>query len=199
MFGGAEMNGTIFIRLACVVLAILTAGCTTTFTYNGASYRSADAALAGQREHLKQVLSQITPAATTIPGAALVIVPTPQTLEALGITRKGSPPKEIIDFLVSSMGVDYGQFPEYLRAAKIFRSIDYRAVDPTALEARQVASNYAATIYLQLLSPTQVAWFLLKPDGGPPTEIHFDGTAASGAPRINSWLQRVAEIMSKSS
>ena len=60
------------------------------------------------------------------------------------------------------------------------------------MEARQTADKYVATIYLQMLSPTQVGWYLQKPDGSAPVEIHLI-VALNGAPKINSWVRNIVE------
>ncbi len=178
--------------VGCVLIGLLLSGCST-YSYNGETYHSPDDAVAAQRQFEEKTLANIAILARTNPGTAIVIIPSKSTIEATGVTRKGSPEKKYVDFVANELNSDYEYFPKYLQASKAFSVVEARVVDHTTQEARRVAAGYAATVYLQMLSPDQVGWYLLTPNSSAPIEVHFDGTAQPGAPKVDSWVRSIVD------
>jgi hypothetical protein len=176
------------------LLSALLAGCVT-YQYNGSSYHSSEEALAAQKQHEDEILAKITRLPSSINGTALVIVPSKATVAALGVTRKGNPDPALIDYVASTLFNDYSYFSKYLEASRAFSSVEARTVDHPVGEARNAAGKYAAVIYLQMSSPEQVGWMLLKPGVDAPIAINFDSLAQPGAPKIDSWIKFVADAV----
>ncbi len=177
--------------LLCALLLLL-GGCVT-YTYNGGSYHSADEALAAQQQFNDQTLAHVTRLKHADPGTALVILPSRSTIEANGVTRTGTPDHKVIDYVVTLLSNDYSYFPRYLEASGAFAKVENRVVDYPLREAHDAQGKYAAVVYLHMISPQQVGWFVLKPGAQAPTAVNFDTMAQAGAPRIDSWVKGVVE------
>jgi hypothetical protein len=70
-------------------------------------------------------------------GKAVVITPSKSTCEALGITRKGAPAHEFIDYLGTEQERGYAYFAKYLDKAQVFSSVDSKIVDHPESAARE--------------------------------------------------------------
>lgn len=169
------------------VLFLLT-GCIT-FTYNNQSYRSAEAALAAHDNDLAAYKNQINESTIKIPGTALVVTPTKKTTKALGITTKNSPPPEIIDYLGEYLEKDFSTFAEFLRESQVFDEVVLRIVDFPPVYAKDKINDYAAVIYLHMISPSQKSWYLINSRNEYPQQINFDNLSNTGSERINSWIK----------
>jgi len=134
---------------------------------------------------------------TSISGTAIVITPSKETCEALGVTKSGAPRQEFIDYAATNEQYEFANFYKYLEKSKAFSRVESRIVDHPLLEARNVSASYVATIYLHMVSPSQVGWYMLTPGAKEPKQINFDATAAPGAPKINSWIKSIVDNMSK--
>lgn len=178
--------------LSIVVIILLLPACSSYyFSYNGKKYRSADAALAGQQTYIEEVKSEITVLPNQYPGTVVVITPTISTWEALGITRTGSPKKILVDYIAKTNDENHAVFAQYLEAAGVFDRVESKLADFPHMEAKKLQENYAATIYLQIKSPTQMGWFMFTPSSTSPVQVNFDTLAAPGAPKVDSWIQSV--------
>lgn len=177
--------------LVIVVACILSAACST-YSYNNQTYKSASAALEGQREFQQAIVSKMTASAVRISGRALVITPSKSTCAALGIVKKGAPKQEIIDYVSTNLEREYAYFAKYLEKSQLFSGVDSRVVDHPQADARALAKDYAATIYLAMTSPSQAGWFMLVPGSDQPIQINFDSLSEPGAPRIRSWVAAIA-------
>jgi hypothetical protein len=178
--------------LAFFVIFFLS-GCSN-YTYNNRNFQSADAALSAHENDIALYTTQIAQSTVKISGKALVITPTKKTTEALGITSKNSPPPAFIDYLGRYMEREYLAFSEYLKASNAFDDVVSQVVDHPAVYAKNAFNDYAATVYLHMLSPTQVSWYLITPNTDEPQQINIDNLANTGPERINSWVK---DIVSK--
>jgi hypothetical protein len=177
-------------RVIILSVALLAVGCAS-YTYNNKTYSSAGAALGAQSAFLQSIEDSIQSQGTMIPGRAIVITPSKATCVALGVVRKASPPPEFVDYAAESAFRDYAAFPGYLRKARAFSEVEAKVSDQPMLEAKKLQKDYAATIYLHMLSPSQVGWYLLTPGADEPKQINFDATSEGGAPRVSSWIRDV--------
>jgi hypothetical protein len=179
--------------LLVLVVAATLSGCSA-YTYNDARYGSQQAAFAAQAVDMEAAVQGIEIQPRTIDGTALVLIPSRRTIEATSLTKTGTPAKALITYIVSLLAADYGNMSRCLAASRAFSNVESRVVDFPVREARDSADEYAATIYLQTLTPTQGGWLLLRPGLEIPAQVHMDTIAAPGAPRINSWI---ADIVKK--
>lgn len=179
--------------LSAFFVIFFLSGCYT-YTYNNKNFQSADAALSAHENDLALYTTQITESTVKISGKALVVTPTKKTTEALGITTKNSPPPKLIDYLGRYQERDYLAFSEYLKASNAFDDVVLKVVAHPVVYAKDAVNDYAATIYLRMLSPTQISWYMITPNTGEPQQINFDNLANTGSERINSWVK---DIVSK--
>ena len=169
------------------VFAFLT-GCTQYYTFNNKSFSSPENALRAHKEYLNEIQNDIKPISSTIMGDAIIITPSKKTCEALGITRKGSPTKEMTDYLGTYLEEEYSFFSNYLLKSNLFTNVNHVIDDFPHQYANQVKTNYSATIYLDMKSPTQISWFIMVSPENTPKQLHFDKMADSGASKIQSWI-----------
>ena len=180
--------------LAVTALSLLLAGCAT-YSYNNEKFSTASEALSAQGKYLGSVANGISAEPTSISGTVVVITPSKDTCAALGVVRRNSPPLEFVDYVAATLANYFAAFATFLERSRAFTGVEGRVVDQPLLEARQVSANYVATIYLQMLSPTQVGWYLLTPDAKEPRQINFDATAAEGLPKVTSWVRSIVQMM----
>jgi hypothetical protein len=100
----------------------------------------------------------------------------------------------MVDFLGTVLERDFSHFGQVLDRSQLFSGVDTRVVDHPQADAKtpSMRSGYIATIYLALISPSQVGWYMLRPGADQPAQIDFDHMAAAGAPRLNSWVAAIA-------
>lgn len=180
------MNRLVIACLALLVAAL--SGCAS-FTYNNEKFSSASAAYAAQKTRLESVKDNIAVVSPTIAGTLLVITPSKATIEAVGITRRGSPSQELVDYVAQITATDAEYMAKHIAASKAFASVEGRVSDYPLKEARKESGRYTAVMYLHMLSPAQVGWYLMKSNGDDPIQINSDATAEAGAPKINSLIR----------
>jgi hypothetical protein len=173
------------------VVAVLLSGCGHQYTFNNNSYSSPDSALGAHREYLKEIERDIESVSSIPRGNAVIITPSKNTCEALGITRKGHPTEDMINYLGQYLEEDYAFFSNFLVKSNIFSSVEHVINDYPLQYANKVKSNYSATIYLDMKSPSQISWFILIAPENLPVQLHFDKMADNGAPKIISWINDI--------
>lgn len=180
-------------RLVVVFFFLVTLGACSgnQFSYNAQKYPSARVAYDAQYVHIDSIAKDIRAVPQRISGDAVVITPSRTTIEALGMTRTGSPKRQFVEYVAVTTERDYESFSRYLDASGAFSTVDSMVVDFPQKDAREVRARYAATIYLHMKSPTQIGWFLLTPTSKSPKPISFDSLSAFGSARIDSWVQSI--------
>ena len=126
--------------------------------------------------------------------SAIVVTPSKETCEALGITRKGHPQKEIIDYLGNHLESEYAYFAKYLKKRNLFAKVDSVIVDFPKVYSQKVQSKYDAVIYLHQVSPGNAGWYLLVGSNNQPKSIYMDPIADTGHKRVESWLSNIENI-----
>jgi hypothetical protein len=170
-----------------VMLGSLLAGCAS-YTYNNEKFRSAEDAYASQKVRLDSIKGSIAIVSPTINGSLLVIAPSKTTFAAVGITRKGSPGDQLVEYVARISATDAEYMAQYFSASKAFSSVDGRVSDYPLKDARKESDKYTAVLYLHMLSPSQIGWYLLTPTDDEPIQVNFDATAAPGPDKINSLI-----------
>ena len=179
-----------------VTVFLLLAGCAT-YGYNNEKFYTASAALSAQGKRLERIANGISAEPTSISGTAVVITPSKDTFAASSfVIKNNSPPLEQVDWLAGVLANEFAAFATYLERSRAFTGVERRVVDQPLLEARQVSANYVATIYLEVLSPSQTGWHLLTPGAKEPRQINLDARAAEGVPKVTSWVRSIVQIMS---
>jgi hypothetical protein len=179
-----------------VVLSL--SGCTS-YNFNNQNYSKASDALAAHSKFLDEIKQKISIKEATLPANVMIITPSKETCEAVGITRTGTPKKELTAYLGEFLESDYAYFPKYLVASKAFSNVESKIADYPIKEAHALIGKYSAVIYLHILSPSQIGWYMLKPGSNQPIQINMDAKAAPGAPKIDSWIDSVIAIYSSKS
>lgn len=174
-----------------VVLAVSLSGCSTNYSFNNQNYSKASDALAAHTKFLDEIKQNITIKPSTLPGSVMIITPSKETCEAVGITRTGTPKKEMTAYLGEFLESDYAYFSKFLSASKAISTVESKITDFPIKDAHALSGKYSAVIYLHILSPTQVGWYMLKPGSNQPIQINMDAKAAPGAPKIDSWIDSV--------
>lgn len=183
-------------KIALIALLSFLAGCASYYySYLGVKHKTPERALAAQAEYLESIERDITRLPTPSANSALVLTPSRSTVEALGVTRTGSPKQELVDYIATTSMRDYSAFGGYLRASGAFFQVSSRVVDFPQMEAKRERENFDAVIYLHAKSPSQVGWFVVTPNDKTPSPIIFDALSADGAPRIDSWVRSIASQM----
>ena len=180
-------------NLFVIILLIILFGCAHQYTFNSKSYTSANDALNAHREYLQEIQNEIISNDTTPKGNAIIITPSKNTCEALGITRKGSPTEDMINYLGTYLEEDYAFFSKYLVKSNLFMTVNHVINDFPAQYANNVKNEYSATIYLDMKSPTQTSWFIMVSPENTPKQIHFDNMAKNGTLKIQSWIYDIKE------
>lgn len=179
------------------VLALLAACASNYYSYLGVKHKTPERALAAQAEYLEGIERDITRLPAPVGNSALVLTPSMSTIEALGVTRTGSPKQELVDYIATTSLRDYSTFGGYLTASGAFSQLSSRVVDFPQMEAKRERGNFDAVIYLHMKSPSQVSWFIITPNNKTPSPINFDAMSAAGASRIDSWVRSIASLMER--
>ena len=174
-----------------IILYISLFGCAHQYTFNNKSYSSADDALKAHMEYLEEIQNGLVSNSSNPKKNAIIITPSKNTCEALGITRKGSPTKDMINYLGTYLEEDYAYFSKYLLKSNIFRIVNHVIDDFPPQYANKVKNEYFATIYLDIKSPSQTSWFIMVSPENAPKQIHIDNMAKNGTLRIQSWLDDI--------
>jgi hypothetical protein len=181
-----------------IVIALSLSGCNS-YRFNNQNYSNASDALAAHSKYLEETKQNISIRKATIPGKVMVITPTKETCEAVGITRTGTPKKELTAYLGEFMESDYAYFSKFLSASRAFSNVESRIADYPIKDAHALSGKYSAIIYLHILSPSQIGWYVLKSGSHQPIQINIDAKAAPGAPKIDSWIDNIIAIYSSKS
>jgi len=176
-----------------VTLILLLSGCGNTYTFNNKVYGTPEDALAAHKEFLVDVQNELKPYETPSAGKAVIITPSKKTCAALGVTRKGQPAQELVDYIGQDLSLDYAFFSNFLRTSNLFTTVDSIVVDYPLQAVNKVKNDYDVIIYLNIQSPTQIGWFLITPQDNKPRAINMDNLAKNGAPKIQSWLDATKE------
>ena len=180
-----------FYKYFLLVIFLTVTSCAHQYSFNNKSYTSPNEALDAHKAYLQEIQNNIIPNSSVPKKKAIVITPSKNTCEALGITRKGSPTKDMIDYLGNFLEDDYAFFSNYLLKSNLFSSVDSAINDFPVQYANKVKKDYSATIYLDMKSPNQISWFIMVPPEYTPKQLHFDNMAENGAPKIQSWINGI--------
>ena len=185
-----------FIKVFLLVLTIpLISGCGVKYTFNNKTYSSAESGLAAQQKFFQEIESKIKPSNKNFAGKAIIITPSKKTCKALGIKRTGHPTEDIINYIANAFVADTSYFGNYIKSNNLFDSIHSVIDDYPKQYANKIKNDYIATIYLHMVSPDQIGWFIMVSPQNIPKQINFDNTADPGYPKIQSWLDNVKNIM----
>lgn len=194
IFDGARLFQGVFVFKKIILvgaLAVFVAGCARDrYTYNNEDFSTPADALAAQAVHVDGLLKNIKVRDQSIDAKILVVTPTQSAHVALGITRKGSPKQEMIDYMGQSSERSFQAMGQALQKSKTFTQVDVTLAEHTLKAARQQIGNYSAVVYFHLLSPTQYGWYLLKQNNETPIQINLD-PLAKGADRVESWIASI--------
>jgi len=185
--GGLTRKTTIYLVLCLIIIN----GCGHQYNYNNKSYSTAKLAHKAHLEDLKDIESKLQPFSTNLLKNAIIITPSQKTTEALGVTRTGHPPQELVFYAGKYLGDDYSYFANFLRKSNLFASVEHRIDDFPKNYANKVKAEYAATIYFDMKSPTQMSWFVTTPPENIAKPFDFDKMAEAGAPKIQSWINNL--------
>lgn len=174
-----------------IIACLIGCGCSTIrYTYNGKNYGSSEEALAAHAKDIDGIVSEVAVRKDPINAKVLIVTPNSTTTSSIGINRKGTPAQPIIDFLGIYMERDFAARSKALQKSNAFTTVDARIAEFPVKEARASLDNYAAVVYLNMISPTQVGWYLLKSQDAPPVQINTDAMA-KGAQRTESWIDSI--------
>lgn len=182
-----------------VVFIVLLNGCANNYTFNNNSYTSPESALSAHKEFLQEIEKNINSVSSTPKGNAVIITPSKKTCEALGIKRTGQPTEDMIDYLGKNLEQDFGFFSKFLIKSNIFKSVTPIVDDFPLQYANKVKSDYSATIYLDMKSPSQISWYIMVSPENIPKQLNIDKMAENGAPKIQSWIVDVNNHLQKGS
>lgn len=173
------------------LIAVLLSGCVTHYSYDNISYASPKEALDAHSVALEKIVSDLKPINSNPNGNAVIVTPSKTTCEALGVTRKGAPSQDLINYIGSSLEMDFAFFSKFLVKSNLFNSVN-PVIDEFPLQyVNKVKNDYSATIYLDMKSQEQIGWFVIIPPDNVPKQINFDKMAEKGAPKIQSWLNDI--------
>ena len=173
--------------LGVLLLFVVTACQTARYTYKGANFDSADRALAAQQIDNDELLSKITSTTNPVGGSATVVLPSASLIEKNGLTKRGNPRQEQVDFIVKSAQQNYSTMGAAITKRHIF--------DTTTIVQSDTPDSYTAprgyVVYLSMPAPGAGQWFLKKTDqAGEPIPVYINN-AKQGPERILSWLDNI--------
>lgn len=179
--------------LFAVSLTMLGGCASIRYTFNNENYNSGADALAAQTIYIDKLLADVKVRDKSINAKVLVISPNQVTIEALGIKRTGTPKQEIIDYIKESSEKDFQSFGRALKKSMAFTQVELKVSEHPLKDARQEAGRYAAVVYLHLVSPTQMGWYMIKGEDGQPTNFSAD-PITKGAERSESWIDNAVSV-----
>lgn len=180
-------------KIIFISFLFLLTGCATTYTYDNQPYSSAEKALAAQQALFRSIEESVDVFETEKFQKVLFLTPSKETCEALGITKTGAPKKGILDYISSVLTRDYEKFGDYFRKSKLSNVTNSKVVDYPKAESRQYVDQYDAVIYLHMLSPSQISWYIVAKNEEP-TIISMDPMAKNANEKIASWLNAINDF-----
>lgn len=184
--------------VAIVLFLVYLTGCATSYSYDNQTYKTADDALAAQQTNFQILEKSVEVIGSENFDKVLVLTPSQETSGALGVTKTGAPKKEAIDYVSSILSRDYAKFSDYVRKSQISKFTEGKVVDYPKTESTKYVEQYDAVIYLHMLSPSQVSWYILT-KGNEPRVISMDPMAKNGKEKIASWLKAINAIAEEKS
>lgn len=172
-------------------LLVIMVSCGHSYKYKGENFRSPEEALAAQKADLDGMKSQIEPAGKRKGGSAAIVIPTFDTLVALGIRKTGNPSQELIDIVGKSLMLSYRNMCESLEKRNIFNKLTIIEDNYPIPAAKKIIVEYDAVIYLNLAGPDQAQWFMRSAPEYKNVLLDMDKSKAEGNPRIMSWLDNI--------
>ena len=186
------------INLLIAGSVIFMLGCGTQYTFNNQSYTKPSEALAAHSNFSTNIETGIKPITDSpIASSVMVVTPSKETCQKLGITKTGSPSKEMMDYLGEYLKSDFAYFNKYIQKSELFTSVEHKIVDFPAKFVKDLDKKYDAVVYLDMVSPSQASWYLLSSNSDKPQQINFDNIAAPGLPKVNSWLMDIKSKLEK--
>ncbi len=179
------------------LLAVIV-GCGNIYKYKGVDYRSPEEALAAQKTDLDSLKSEITPTEKKRGGTAVLVIPTFETLVALGIKKKGNPKHELTDFVGKSLAASYRAMYDCLSQRRIFDKVTLIEDKYPIPLAKKIIKEYDVVIYLNLAGPDQAQWFMRAAPNYKNMTLDFDKSKAMGSSRIISWLDNIDKNLDES-
>lgn len=171
--------------------AIFLSGCATTYSFNNQTYKSADTAIQAHQDFLNSILPQIKPVVETAKiKKVLIVTPTKATCEKLGITKTGSPKREILDYLGTYLKNDFAFHQKFLEKSNMFEVIEHEYAEIPRNAAKNKVGEYDFVVYLDMISPQQISWYITSAEGSD-KQINIDNMAPVGSARIQSWLSDI--------
>lgn len=181
------------LALQIILMAVLSA-CGGRYTFNNESFSNPKDALAAHDLFMDKIIEEIPVREESIVAKIVVITPNKTTAEALAITRTGGGlAKESTEYLGQFLEDDFQLNGRALKKSKAFSNIELKVVDFPAKEARASIGKYSAVFYMNLVSPTQVGWYMLKTNDSPPVQINPDAIA-KGSKRVDSWITSTIKV-----
>ena len=182
----------------CFVLLIMSVGCfKTSYQHSGETFASPEEALAAQKTYLDKIKSQITRTEHKYGGYAVVIIPTFETISALGIKISGNPKQEMIDYAGNYTLADFRNLYACLDNRKIFDKVTLIEDNYPIPAANKIMAEYDAVIYLDLTGPGKFQWIMKVAPHYKNMMLSMDITMALGLPRIMSWLEGIQRNLNR--
>lgn len=173
-----------------IITIIFLYGCISqsVYGYKGAQYASSEAALQAQRDDINQMIAEIKPTNNPLSGKALVVLPSRRLIESKAIKLlTGSLSRHWIEHLLTAVELENDARAEALKRRKIFEEI---AVTKSDQPETVTSPNYNFIIYLKLMSPDQMQWYLKTSSTNKSFPIYSD-QSLPGMQQIFFWLDYI--------
>ena len=171
------------------------------YLYKDDTYGSSEAALQAQRDDINQMIAEIKPTNNPLGAKALVVLPSKKLIErkALKITDSGllvvdfPPPgsgaygsarHDIMEHSITATEFNFDAKTEMLKRRKIFDEISVTKSDQPETVT---SSDYNIVIYLKLMAPDQMQWYIRTSLTDKPFPIYSD-QSLRGVQQNLSWL-----------
>ncbi len=161
------------------------------YRFGDTLYKSPEAALKAQRERNHDVAALIRHTPNPLGGRALCIIPSKNVIERKAIRKSLAVKPEAINYLVSSVELEFDGLAEALQRRKIFDELKIvKSEDPESI----MLTGYEFIIYCVIKGPDQPQWFLKILTVNYPLPIYYDMSLPYGAPRMLSWLNNIEKL-----